>query len=68
MIVPAPNRCRVLWSLRTILSRFPTSLGGSSRTLDLLNVAVALQLQVDVFFSFHDRQRALAKKVGLVVG
>ena len=38
-----------------------------SRTLDILHVAYAVQLQPDIFVTFDDRQRKLARKAGLHV-
>jgi PIN domain len=38
-----------------------------SRTLDILQVAIALELDTDVFFTFHKDQAALAKRAGLTV-
>lgn len=36
-----------------------------TRTADLLHVAAALELECDLLFSFDQRQRALARDVGL---
>lgn len=43
----------------TLSRRYTAKLG--TRTLDLLHVAAALALSPDVFFSFDERQRKLAK-------
>lgn len=43
--------------------RFSSSLG--VRTLDSLHVACALELKVDRFWTFDDRQTRLAEAVGL---
>lgn len=64
-VVPEIERDRLTSDVRK-LTLYTQTVG--SRTLDLVHVAVALQLQVDAFFTFDDRQRALAEKVGLVVG
>lgn len=37
------------------------------RTLDLLHIAVALSLGVEIFVTFDERQRAVAKSEGLTV-
>lgn len=37
------------------------------RTMDILHVACAIQLEVDTFVSFDDRQIKLAKKAGLEI-
>lgn len=49
-----------VWEKALSLSRrYSAKLG--TRTLDLLHVAAALALHPDVFFSFDERQRKLAK-------
>lgn len=49
-----------VWEKTLSLSRrYSAKLG--TRTLDLLHVAAALALHPDVFFSFDERQRILAK-------
>jgi predicted nucleic acid-binding protein len=45
--------------------RYASALG--LRTLDILHVAAALELQADALASFDNRQRALAKELGLEV-
>ncbi len=49
-----------------ILSRDHTAAIGA-RTLDLIHVASALELQADLLFTFDDLQRSLAKAVRLRV-
>ena len=41
--------------------------GGGHRTLDILHVATAIHLRAEEFLSFDDRQRTLAREVGLNV-
>ncbi len=38
-----------------------------TRTLDLIHVAAALELEADAFFSFDERQRRLARELKLKV-
>jgi len=47
------------------LSRHSMKLG--TRTLDVMHVACACELQADMFVSFDERQRSLAKTAGLQV-
>jgi predicted nucleic acid-binding protein len=49
-----------VWEKALILSRRHSAKLGT-RTLDLLHVAAALVLSPDVFFTFDERQRKLAK-------
>lgn len=48
------------------LSKLHTRVLGS-RTLDILQVAMALDLEADVFFTFDKDQAKLAKRAGLTV-
>ena len=48
------------------LSADYTTLTGA-RTLDILHVAAALEIEARTFISFDERQRAVAKKAGLKV-
>lgn len=59
------NRGRLTTDIRE-LSRHTETVG--SRTLDVVHVAVALQLQVNAFITFDARQRTLADAAGLVLG
>jgi len=54
------------WQTALRLSREYTAKLGT-RTLDILHVAVAMDLQPDLFFTFDKRQWRLAKAVGLRV-
>jgi predicted nucleic acid-binding protein len=45
--------------------RFAAQLG--TRTLDSLHVAVAIELKADVLWTFDERQRKVAQKIGLAV-
>jgi predicted nucleic acid-binding protein len=47
------------------LSRHSMKIG--TRTLDVMHVACACEIQADTFISFDDRQCALAKLAGLKV-
>jgi len=58
------DRARLTTDVREI-SRHTGTIG--SRSLDVVHVAVALQLGVDHFVTFDDRQRTLASTVGLPV-
>lgn len=58
------ERIRLLSDFRT-LSLHTQSIG--CRSLDILHVACALQLNVDTFITFDDRQRELASREGLRV-
>jgi predicted nucleic acid-binding protein len=58
------DRPRLSSDVREI-SRHTGTIG--SRSLDVVHVAVALQLEVDRFVTFDDRQRTLASTVGLSV-
>lgn len=49
-----------VWEKALILSRRHSSILGA-RTLDLLHVATALVLRPDVFYTFDERQRKVAK-------
>ena len=49
-----------VWAKALILSRRHSAILGS-RTLDLLHVATALVLRPDVFYTFDERQRKVAK-------
>jgi predicted nucleic acid-binding protein len=53
-----------VWEKALILSRRHTATLGT-RTLDLLHVATAVVLSPDVFYTFDERQRKLAKAVRL---
>lgn len=53
-----------VWEKALFLSRRHTARVGT-RTLDLLHVAAALLLRPDIFFTFDERQRKLAKAVRL---
>ncbi|MDB6128456.1 MAG: PilT protein domain protein [Verrucomicrobia bacterium] len=44
------------------------TLAGGHRSFDILHVATALVLKVDLFLTFDANQRVLAKSVGLAVG
>ncbi len=60
--VPMPES---VWARALELSRnHSTSLG--ARSLDILNVAVALELSADTFFTFDRLQARLARAEGLV--
>jgi predicted nucleic acid-binding protein len=50
----------------TVLSKLHTRTLGS-RTLDILQVAIALELDAEVFFTFDKDQAKLAKRAGLTV-
>jgi predicted nucleic acid-binding protein len=50
----------------TDLSKLYTRTLGS-RTLDILHVAIALELDVEVFFTFDKDQAVLARRAGLAV-
>ncbi|MDA3949538.1 MAG: type II toxin-antitoxin system VapC family toxin [Spirochaeta sp.] len=62
--VPDIDRARLTTDVREI-SRHTGTIG--CRSLDVVHVAAALQLGVDRFVTFDDRQRALASTVGLSV-
>lgn len=49
-----------VWQKALILSRHHSAIFGA-RTLDLLHVATALLLKPDVFYTFDERQRKVAK-------
>ena len=49
----------------TISKLYARTLG--SRTLDILQVAIALELSADVFFTFDKDQAKLARRAGLTV-
>jgi predicted nucleic acid-binding protein len=49
----------------SLSKRYTRALG--SRTLDILQVAIALELHADVFFTFDKDQAKLAKRTGLAV-
>ena len=55
-----------VFSLSRTLSRRHTARMGA-RTLDILHVASALLLHPEIFYSFDDRQRRVAKAEGLKV-
>ncbi len=48
---------------KSLTSAWTARLG--TRVLDIIHVASALALQVDVFYTFDDRQARLARAVGL---
>jgi hypothetical protein len=48
-----------------LASRWTASIG--TRGLDIIHVAAAVALRVDIFHTFDDRQRKLARAAGLVV-
>jgi len=58
------DRLRLTSDVREI-SRHTGTIG--SRSLDVVHVAMAFQLEVDRFVTFDDRQRTLASTVGLPV-
>jgi predicted nucleic acid-binding protein len=64
-LTPELDRARVTTDVRE-LSHHTQAIG--SRTLDVVHVAVALQLQPSSFITFDVRQRTLAESAGLVVG
>ena len=45
--------------------RYTRRLG--SRALDILHVAIALELRAEMFFTFDRRQRRLARRAGMIV-
>ncbi len=55
-----------VWETALLLSRRHTSRYGS-RTLDLLHVATVMAFKPDVFFTFDERQRKVAKAERLAV-
>ena len=63
---------RPIYTLSTVFRRAEslssdyTALTGA-RTLDILHVAAALEIEAKTFVSFDERQRAVAKKAGLKV-
>lgn len=63
-IFPMLDRAALMERFR-LLSRHSMKLG--TRTLDVMHVACACELQADIFVSFDDRQRSLAKTAGLQV-
>lgn len=64
-VVADIDRDRLTTDVR-VLSMHTQTVG--SRTLDVVHVAIAHQLQVNAFITFDDRQRALARTAGLAVG
>ncbi len=54
-----------VWLERAMLLSTQHTAALGTRTLDLLHVACALELQAAAIFTFDDLQRALAKTVGL---
>ncbi len=61
---PDLDRDRLMRDFRELSRRTPET---GCRTLDILHVACALQLDPERFLSYDDRQRALAAAVGLSV-
>ena len=65
-LVPTPMASgQVHDKARQLSDRHTPTLG--TRSLDLLHVAAALVLEVEIFFSFDDRQRKAAAREGLKV-
>ena len=62
--VPELDRVALMDTFRK-MTRRTAELG--CRTMDILHVACALQLSVDTFMSFDQRQRALGRAMGLHV-
>jgi predicted nucleic acid-binding protein len=60
---PAPPNA---YTRATVLSKLYTRTLGS-RTLDILQVAIALELDAEIFFTFDKDQAKLAKRAGLTV-
>lgn len=56
----------ILARARQLASRWTARLG--TRSLDIIHVAAAIALHADVFHTFDDRQRKLAKAAKLEVG
>ncbi len=54
------------FSRATSISKLHTKVSGS-RTLDILQVAIALDLEAEVFFTFDKDQAKLARRAGLAV-
>lgn len=64
-LVPEINRDRLNADVRELTVTTQTI---GARTLDIVHVALARQLQVSAFLTFDDRQRALAESAGVVLG
>jgi predicted nucleic acid-binding protein len=62
--VPETDRSALMAKFRSLSDQTPRT---GCRTLDILHVACALLLPVDLFVSFEERQRRLATRVGLNV-
>lgn len=63
-IVPEIDRTRLTEDVRRLTAHTQTV---GSRTLDVVQVAIALQLEASPFVTFDTRQRELADKTGLVL-
>jgi predicted nucleic acid-binding protein len=63
LLAPAPIPEKAFVLARQIAERRTPRLG--NRTLDILHVACAALLEVDIFLSFDDRQLRLARAEGL---
>lgn len=61
---PLLERSRLMDRFRSLSKR---SMELGTRTLDVLHVACACELEVDAFLSFDDRQIKLAEEIGLCV-
>ncbi len=61
----SPNPVRLRTLLNVLAKAHTPAIG--TRTLDLLHIAAALELQADAFLSFDDRQRRGAAAAGLTV-
>ncbi len=61
---PEIDRSELMLTFRSLTKRTPDT---GCRTMDILHVACALQLAPELFISFDDRQRNLAKGAGLHV-
>jgi hypothetical protein len=55
-----------MWRKAVDLAREHTAAAGC-RSLDILHVAAALTLNADLFYTFDQRQHALARRAGLRV-
>ena len=64
-VVPEINRDRLTADVRELTVNTQTI---GARTLDIVHVALAQQLQVSAFLTFDDRQRALAESAGVILG
>lgn len=64
-VVPEINRDRLTADVRELTVNTQTI---GARTLDIVHVALAQQLQVSAFLTFDDRQRAVAESAGVILG